>query len=184
MVIYQIASGLPRSFAAQLAWSTSALTNRTRISYVVIDPELVGLSFLVSFPIPNMVCFILVILGTFFLIRNFKKSRHLRSKMSGTGDKSNKLSDKDVRLVRSMIFISTIYICGAAPNVLLYIVSSAYQSLQVDNPYLRNLHTLFLLIVMVVQVTSCSINIFVYLRMGSNFKDKLREMFCCRSADS
>ncbi|KAK3730972.1 hypothetical protein RRG08_014251 [Elysia crispata] len=40
MVIYQIASGLPRSFAVQLAWSTSALTNRTIVSYVVLNPEL------------------------------------------------------------------------------------------------------------------------------------------------
>ena len=184
MVIYQIASGLPRSFAVQLAWITSALTNRTIVSYVVLNPELVGLSFLVSFPIPNMVCFVQVILGTFFLISSFKQSRQLRSKMSGTGEKSNKLSNKDVRLIRSMIFISAVYICGTAPNVLLYIVSSAYPSLQVDNPYLGYLHSFFLLIVMVIQAISCSVNIFVYISMGSSFKKKLREMFCCKSENS
>ena len=184
MVIYQIASGLPRSFGVRFSWITSALTNRTRISYVIFNPRLVTLSFLVSFSLPNMACFIVVILGTVFLITKFKQSRQLRSKMSGTEEKSNKLSDKDVRLVRSMIFISTIYICGAAPNVLLYIISSTYPSLHLDDPYLGNLHHVIIIIAVMVQAVSCSVNIFVYVRMGSNFKGKFREIFCCRSEAS
>ena len=184
MVIYQIASGLPRSFGVRFSWITSALTNRTRISYVIFNPRLVTLSFLVSYSLPNMACFVVVILGTVFLISKFKQSRQLRSKMSGTEEKSNKLSDKDVRLVRSMIFISTIYISGAAPNVLLYIISSAYPSLHLDDPYLGNVQTVFLIIAVVVQAASCSVNIFVYVRMGSHFKRKFREIFCCRSEAS
>ena len=184
MVIYQIASGLPRSFGVRFSWITSALTNRTRISYVIFNPRLVTLSFLVSYSLPNMACFILVIIGTIFLITKFKQSRQLRSTMSGTGDKSNKLSDKDVRLVRSMIFISTIYICGAAPHVLLYFISSAYPSLHMDDPYLGNLHVIVLTTASVMQAASCSVNIFVYIRIGSNFKRKFREIIYCRSEDS
>ncbi|KAK3713857.1 hypothetical protein RRG08_033829 [Elysia crispata] len=184
MVIYQIASGLPRSFGVRFAWIPSAVTNSTRISYVIFNPRLVSLSYLVSFSIPNLICFFVVVLGTIFLISKFKQSRQLRSTMSVTGKKSNEMSDKDVRLVRSMIFISALYIFGAAPNVLLYIVHSAYPSLHIDNPYLGYLHSLLLLATMVLQAASCSVNIFVYVRMGSNFKAKLREMFCCRSEDS
>ena len=184
MVIYETASGLPRSFGVRFAWIPSAVTNRTIISYVIFNPRLVSLSYLVSFSIPNLICFFVVVLGTIFLISKFKQSRQLRSTMSRTGEKSNKMSDKDARLVRSMIFVSALYIYGAAPNVLLYVIPAAYPSLHMDNPYLGYLHSLLLLAAIVAQAASCSVNIFVYVRMGSNFKTKVREMFYCRNENS
>ncbi|KAK3778182.1 hypothetical protein RRG08_053036 [Elysia crispata] len=184
MVIYQIASGLPRSFGVRFVWTTSALTNRTIISYVMFNPRLISLSFFVSFSVPNLICFIIVVLGTVFLISKFKQSRQLRSTMSVTGEKSNKLSDKDVRLVRSMIFVSALYIYGAAPNVLLYVIPAAYPSLYIDNPYLGNLFAVFLIIAVVIQATSCSVNIFMYVGMGTNIRKTFGEMVSSRSKNS
>ncbi|KAK3713854.1 hypothetical protein RRG08_033826 [Elysia crispata] len=180
----KIASGLPRSFGVRFVWTTSALTNRTIISYVMFNPRLISLSFFVSFSVPNLICFIIVVLGTVFLISKFKQSRQLRSTMSVTGEKSNKLSDKDVRLVRSMILISALYIFGAAPNVLLYVIPAAYPSLYIDNPYLGNLFAVFLIIAGVIQAISCSVNIFVYVGMGTNFRKTFGEMVSSRSKNS
>ena len=181
MVMYQIASGLPRSFGVHLTWVSLPLKNRTIISYVIFRPRLVTLSFLASFSLPNILCFTVVVMGTIFLISKFKQSRQLRDSLSRSGTQSDKMSDKDIRLVRSMIFISAIYIFGSTPNVILYIVTTAYPSLHIDNPYLGTLNAAFLAIALVIHAISCSVNILVYFGMGSRFQNTLRQMFSLKS---
>ena len=181
MVVYQIASGLPRSFGVRLSWTVLPLTNRTMITYAIFQPRLVTLSFLASYSLPNIVCFVVVVMGTIFLISKFKQSRKLRDSMSGSGTQSDKMSEKDIRLVRSMIFISVIFIFGSFPSVISYIVSTAYPSLHLDNPYLGPLNAAFLASALVIHAISCSVNIFVYFGMGSRFQNTLRQIFSLKS---
>ena len=181
MVVYQIASGLPRSFGVRLSWTVLPLTNRTMITYAIFQPRLVTLSFLASYSLPNIVCFVVVVMGTIFLISKFKQSRKLRDSMSGSGTQSDKMSEKDIRLVRSMILISVIFIFGSFPSVISYIVSTAYPSLHLDNPYLGPLNAAFLASALVIHAISCSVNIFVYFGMGSRFQNTLRQIFSLKS---
>ena len=177
MVIYQIASGLPRSFGVRLIWMTSPLTNLTFVTYNIFKPRMVVASLLASFSIPILICFIVIVIGTIFLITKFKESRMLRGSMTG----SEKLSDKDIRLVRSVISICIIFIAGSSPSVLLYVVSTAFPSLHFDNPYLGHLTNLIQIVGVTLQAVSCSVNIFVYLRMGSRYKQIFLQMFSCGS---
>ena len=182
MVIYQIASGLPRSFGVRLSWMISPMTNRTFVNYDIYRPRFYVTSLFASFSIPNLICLIVIVTGTIFLITKFKESRMLRGSMTGSGKESEKLSDKDIRLVRSVIFICVIFIAGSSPSVLLYIVSTIYPAVHIDNPYLGNLTLLITLLGTTFQAMSCSVNIFVYLWMGDS-KKYLPKCFLVGHAD-
>ena len=184
MFIYQIVLFLPRGFAIGYTWTISPLTNKTLIRYTVFIPQLMIISSLAAYSIPNLICFFSVAFGTVFLISKFKQSRKFRDSMTGPGKGSHKLSDKDIRLVRSMIFICVIYIVGTTPGAIYYIASTAYPQIYIDDPYLGNLGSIFIGIGNFFQTISCSVNIFVYLRMGSNFKQTFMDMFSFQSKNS
>ena len=181
MLIYQAATGTPKSFAARLTTTTSPLTNRTVIffDFSKLDYFMFKTSMFVSLSIPSLICFTIVVMGTVFFIINFKQSRKLRNTMSGSGEKTDKMSDKDARLIRLVIFICIIYIVGAAPNVGLYAVQTVYPSLNISNPYQGYfIHALYI-VSNLFQATACSVNIFAYFVMGSKFKQILQQTFLC-----
>ena len=183
MFIFQIASSLPRCFAIGLTKITSPVTNRT---VVIFDLEkynagMFFMSMLVSFSIPGLICFVVVLVGTIFLISNFKQSRQLRKSMSGSEGISDKMSVKDARLVRSIIFICVIFIVGSTPNVLLYLIQTIYPTLNIIDPYLGNLTYAFYTVSHTFQATASSVNIFVYFGMGSRFKYTFKQTFFCQS---
>ena len=184
MLIYQIVLFLPRGFAIGYTWTISPLNNRTIIRFNVFKPEITSVVYLASYTVPNLICFFSVAFGTIFLISKFKQSRKFRDSMTGSGKGSDKLSDKDIRLVRSMIFICVIYIVGTTPGAMYFIASTAYPPIYIDDPYLGNLGAVFIAIGNFFQTISCSVNIFVYLRMGSNFKQTFMEMFSLQSKES
>ena len=178
-MIYQVATGLPQIIG--LAWTvtTSPLTNRT---LVIVDlrkykPKMIIISLAVSYSFPTTASFITVVVGTFFLIVNLNKSRKLRDSM--TGNKTEKISAKDVILVRSVIFICIIFIVGSFPNVLIFILSTLYPRFYIYDPELGNITNLSFAISFVFQGTSCSVNIFVYLWLSSRFKQIFKETFLC-----
>ncbi|KAK3784660.1 hypothetical protein RRG08_054784 [Elysia crispata] len=115
------------------------------------------------------------------LVLQIKSSRRLRDSMTKPGKSSSDISEKDIKLVRSMIFVCCIYIIGSAAGVVIYIVSTAHPTLEGDNPYLGTLITAFIVHANLFQAVSCSVNILVYFRMGSKFKKTFFQLFFCRS---
>ena len=149
-------------FVMGLTVITFPLTNRT---VVINDPRKYNakwdiLSLIVSFPIPTLVCFIVVSIGTVFLIKNFNKSRELRGAMTG---KAEKMSDKDAALVRSVTFICIIYIICATSNVLIHVTSTFYPVFHLFYPYLGNITTITYTFVTMLQGVSCSLNEYICL---------------------
>ncbi|KAK3756711.1 hypothetical protein RRG08_018435 [Elysia crispata] len=183
MVIYQIATGLPKSLATGLTTTTSPLTNQTItiFDFAKLDMFMYTTSQSISFSLPNLICFIIVLMGTIFFIFSFKQSRQLRKTMSGSGEKSDKMSDKDARLIRLVIFICIIYIVGTAPNTVFFVVQSAYPPLNTTDLYFGNFYQSLNVVANFFQGTASSVNIFVYFRMGSKFKETFKEIFLCRA---
>ncbi|GFR95744.1 chemosensory receptor A [Elysia marginata] len=178
VVIYQIASGLPQSFGTRLVWRVSPLTNRTRVAYQLEKPTMVFLSLVATYSLPITLCYFIVSVGTIFLIRKFKESRKLQSLLSSRNSDSNKtLSAKDMRLIRSAIFICTIFIIGSTPGILAIFIQLVYPSMHVYNPVLGNIHQVWLDVGLVFQALNSSVNIFVHLTTGSKFKSTFKEMF-------
>ena len=179
MVIYQIATGLPKSLATSLTTTTSPLTNKTItiFDFTKLDRYMYTTSQFISFSVPNLICFIIALVATIFFIVNFKQSRQLRKTMSGSGEKSDKMSDKDARLVRLVILICIIYIIGTAPNTVVFLVQATYRPLNRADPYLGHFYLALLIITIWFQDTASSVNFFVYFGMGSKFKETFKIIF-------
>ena len=177
MAVYQIASGLPRAFAVHLTSVISPIHNRTSIVFDFdrFNSKLFLTSVFVSNSLPTSVLFIGVLVGTIFLINSFKQSRQLRDSI--TGSEKSSLSNKDTRLIRLVISICIVYIVSAARLVLLYITSVVYPDFNDADPYLQNMFYASHFIADLFQAFSSSINIIVYFRMGSKYKDTFKQMF-------
>ena len=176
MAVYQIASGLPRAFAIHLTSVISPIHNRTSVIFDFdrFKPRLFNNSIFVSYSVPTFILFIVVLVGTIFLINSFKQSRQLRDSM--TGSEKSSLSNKDARLVHMVIFICMIYIVSAAPLVLIFITSFIYPDFT-ETLYFHNLYYASHIIGDLFQAISGSINIIVYFRMGSKYKDAFKHVF-------
>ena len=177
MVVYQIASGFPRNFAIHLTSTISPINNRTVVVYGhdQSDFKLFMTSVFACYSIPTSCLFIVVLIGTIFLINSFKQSRQLRDSM--TGSEKSSLSNKDAKLIRLVIFICVFYIVSAAPLVLIFITAAVYPDFNDTNPYLKNFLHASHCIGELSQAFSGSINIVVYFRMGSKYKDTLKKVF-------
>ena len=178
-MIYQISTGLPQIIGIGWTVTTSPLTNRTLVIFDLrkYKPKMIIISLAVSYSFPTTACFVIVLMGTIFLIANLNKSRELRDSM--TGNKTEKISAKDAILVRSVIFICIIFIVGAFPNVLIFILSTLYPRFYIFDPELGNITKLSFAISFVFQGTSCSVNVFVYLWLSSRFKQIFKQSFLC-----
>ena len=183
MVIYQIATGFPKSLATGLTRTISPLTNKTItiFDFTKLDLYLYTTSQFISFSVPNLICFIIALVATIFFIVNFKQSRQLRKTMSGSGEKSDKMSDKDARLIRLVILICIIYIVGTAPNTLLFLLQATYRPLNRAVVYIGNFYHALTIVLNFFQATASSVNIFVYFRLGSKFKETFKVIFLCKA---
>ena len=177
MAVYQVASGLPRAFAIHLTRIMSLINNKRFIGFKFkrLNYQLFMTSVFASNSIPTSVLFIVVLVGTIVLINSFKRSRQLRDSM--TGSEKSSLSNKDARLVQVVIFICIFYIVSAAPLVLIFITVAVYPDFNHTNSYLKNFFYASHFISDLFQSISGSINIIVYFRMGSKYKDTFKQIF-------
>ena len=181
MAVYQIASGLPRAFAIRLTPVIKLINNRTLIVFEFkrLNSKLFMTSVFASNSIPTFVLFIVVVIGTIVVPNSFKQSRQLRDSM--TGSEKSSLSNKDARLVQVVIFICIFYIVSAASSVLIFITAAVYPDFNDTNPFPKNFFFAPHFISDLFQAVSGSINIIVYFRMGSKYKDTFKQIFLCHS---
>ena len=179
MVIYETATSLPQIFFLGWSVTTSPLTNRTLVIFdrTKYKPTPSIYAVAASYSFPTIACFIIVLVGTIFLIVSFNKSRRLRDSMTGT--KTERMSTKDAILVRSVIIICIIFIVGAFPSVLIYIVATLYPRFYIYDPELGNIQILSLRVALIFLTTSSSVNIFVYLSLSSRFRQIFKQSFLC-----
>ena len=189
MAIYQVVSTFPRYLTMGLVEVKSPATNRTMltIDMVKYDQDVFSATLMASSTVPTLLCFVVVVIGTIFLITSFKRSRRLRESMttskntasSGTadGNKPDKMADKDTKLIRSVIAICIVYIVGATPNVLVILVLTFYPRFQIFDAYLGNLAWGMALLGTLIQSVSFSVNIFVYFNMMSKYQQTFKTLF-------
>ena len=166
MAIYQIDCLIARVFAMGLTVVTSPLTNRTVVIYDLrkYNAKLDISSLIASFCFPTLVCFVIVIVGAIFLIKNFNKSRQQRDAMAGKTREEK--SYNVAAIVRSVIF----YIVCNTPNVLTNVLSTKFPYCYLFHSYLGNIIRVIYGFLWMLQAASCFSNIFVYIQMSSRFK--------------
>ncbi|GFN94532.1 chemosensory receptor a [Plakobranchus ocellatus] len=157
----------------------SPLSNRSAVlkfTYTDFSAKAEIYALLVFTSVPSLIAFIIVFVSTQVLIAKLTQSATWRKSIA-IKSKVDNASSKDEKVVRSVIFICTIYIVCYTPNTLLFIVSSAFPQFHVSDGYLGTLTLTTLFIANFFQTTSSSINIFVYYHMSSKFRKTFRTIF-------
>ncbi|GFR59990.1 chemosensory receptor B [Elysia marginata] len=140
-------------------------------------PQKLNFYYFSLYVIPSTTCFFIVLLSTIFLVVKVRRNQRWRK---GTSTQTAKTNDKEDKLVRTIIAISTIFIICSFPTVSIFITQIIHKQFRYRDPYLGTLLLLMFNIGGVFQAISSSVNIFFYYRMSSRFKKVFASLFACR----
>ena len=119
------------------------------------------------YAVPSMTLFFVIVITTIFLVTRLRRSQRWRKELTSQRDKT---SDKENRLVRTVLAINMIFIVCYFPYVALVISLLFFPRFSVFDPYYGRVAGLMLFISGTLQSVSSSINMVFYFRLSSNFK--------------
>ena len=143
-------------------------------------PKRLGFYFFYLYAIPLTTCFFIVVITTVSLIINLRRQQRWRRETASQSDKS---SDKENKLVRTIIAISTLFIICSFPYVAIFITEAVYPPYRHKDPYLGSLSTIILSVSGVFQAVSSAVNIFFYYRMSSRFNKVFSACFLLKKKE-
>ena len=141
--------------------------------YDVASPQKV-LYFNISFTALTFVCFFIVLITTVLLVVRLMQNLEWRNKAA---EHFNKNSLKETKAARCVAAICTIFIMCFTPNVALHFTGFVYPEIRPHDPYLGSLMVVLYAISTLLQVLSSAVNIFVYYRMSTKYRQVFKVMF-------
>ncbi|RUS78162.1 hypothetical protein EGW08_014071 [Elysia chlorotica] len=187
MVIFvlQMSSLLPHYVTMQLTYVTSPVTNRSGLvfSWTEYSLHVESITLFASFTLPSLICFSIVFLCTIFLVIKLNQSARWRQSTSNSASSSKQegsMSSKETRVVRTVALICGIYICCFAPNVFTITAMALLPNFHQTDPYLGNLTAICFTIAYPCQSISSAVNIFVYFKMSTKYRETFNNIFCSR----
>ena len=174
------AADLVQTYAVMdLQWRVDPVTNHTGLVFV-FTKQFQYISTIAKFAFsvgPSAVSFIVVSVGTVFLIVKLKETTRWR-KSSSTGAQKQEVSSKERRVIRSAVFVCLLYIVCFTPNVCIITAGIIEPRLYVADPYYGPLVFVLFYSANVFQGISSSFNIFIYLATSIRFKQTFMLIFC------
>ena len=167
-----------------LQWRTDPGTNRTGLVFV-FTKQFQYVSTIAKFTYsvgPSFVSFIVVSVGTSFLIFKLKESTRWR-KSSSTGAKKQDISSKETRVIRSAVLVCLVYIVCFTPSVCLIFASIIQPRLYVADPYYGPFYSVLIYFANFCQTISLAVNIYIYFATSIRYRKTLMLIFC-RNEDS
>ena len=143
-------------------------------------PKKLAFYFFSLYAVPTMACFLIVVFTTMFLVVKLRSNQRWRQE---TTTQSDKTSDKENKLVRTIIAISVLFIVCSFPNVGMLITQTIYPRFNYMDPYLGTLITGMFTFSGVFTAVSSSVNIFFYYKMSSKFNKVFNETFSIRTKE-
>ncbi|RUS72206.1 hypothetical protein EGW08_020033 [Elysia chlorotica] len=134
----------------------------------------IGFYYFSLYAVPSTTCFFIVLLTTIAMVIRLNKSLQWRKE---TSQQRGRSSDKEGRIARTIIAISTIFIVCFFPNVANFLTQAAYPAYSYDNAYLWSLRTVIFTFTGLLQAISSSINILFYYKMSSRYKKAFSDCF-------
>ena len=128
--------------------------------------------------IQPIVAFVTVLVCTVFLVVYLRRSSQWRKSMASAGGKTagEDSSRKEEKVVRLVTSIATIFILCYNPNTLMFLNMAIFPSFSVFGQHKNTFLTVYTLSIMANSV-SASVNIFIYYKMGTRYRNALRLMF-------
>ena len=132
---------------------------------------------------PNVVMYVLLLLGTTLFIIVFKRS--IQSRKSLTAGKKQNHSTKERRLMKSVLLVCIIYIITSGPLSIDRLIRFFFHTIDGMQHILRDTHgkVYFIPIDILKSINHC-FNIFVYLPMNSKFRRIFCHMFCLKTCNA
>ncbi|GFN83236.1 peptide receptor gpcr [Plakobranchus ocellatus] len=181
VLLLQMSSIIPTYATLKLAYVQSSVTNKS--SLAIIQSEygfhIETITMFAAFTIPSVICFSIVVICTIFLVIKLSQSARWRQSTSNAPSKQDgSMLTKENRVVRTVVMICVIYIFFFAPNVVTLTTMAAYPDFNQADPYLGNLQNICLIVGYPCHAICSAVNIFVYLRMSTKYKETFFKLFC------
>ena len=139
--------------------------------------ETKSIYFMSSFSLLSFVCFFFVVVSTTLLVVRLKQNLEWRNEAAKQSSKSSG-NPKEIKAARSVVAICTIFIMCFTPNVALVLTSLVYPKFNQHDPYLGTLMIALHAICTMLQVLSSAVNIVVYYRMSTKYREVFNSMYC------
>ncbi|CAL1538307.1 unnamed protein product, partial [Lymnaea stagnalis] len=176
--VFLVSSTLPQFLANQIAPRFNPQFNITVIG-IVLSPHADQLeNFTLTVDIVAQVAsFVVVVASTLGLVRSLVSVAKWRSSTSSSSQ-SLKVSGRDKQLVKMVLLISVVFICCSLPTVVGNLVMVFVKDFNIKGRN-KNLFIFVCVIFFILDAINSTINIFIYLRMSSKFREKFWSIFQC-----
>ncbi|CAL1538303.1 unnamed protein product [Lymnaea stagnalis] len=178
-----VASTLPQYLANQIAPRFNPQLNVTVVG-IVLSPnadQLENFTLTVNIVV-QVASFVLVAASTIGLVRSLASVAKWRSSTSSSSQ-SLHISGRDKQLVKMVLLISVVFICCSLPTVIGNLVMVFVKDFNVKGRN-KKLFEFIVTIFFILDAINSTINIFIYLRMSSKFREKFWSIFLCRSENN
>ncbi|CAL1538302.1 unnamed protein product, partial [Lymnaea stagnalis] len=173
-----VASTLPQYLANQMAPRFNPQLNVTVIG-IVLSPNADQLEYLTLTVhiVTQVSSFVVVVASTLGLVRSLVSVAKWRSS-TASSSQSLQVTCRDKQLVKMVFLISVVFIACSLPTVVGNLVMVFVKDFNVKGRN-KNLFIFFGVICFILDAINSSMNIFIYLRMSSKFKEKFWSIFQC-----
>ena len=133
-----------------------------------------------TFSFPSFICFFVVLVSTTLLVVRLRQNLEWRNEAAKQSNQSSGGS-KERKAARCVVAICVIFIICFAPNAALIVLSLVFPNFNTHDPYVGSLKRILYGFSSLLQVLSSAINIGVYYRMGTKYREVFDSMFCRKS---
>ena len=130
-----------------------------------------------SYSFPSVICFFVVLASTTLLVVRLMQNLEWRNKAAKQCN-NNPENPKEMKAALCVVAICTIFIICFAPNAALFVASFVYTKFSLFDLYLGNLAKIIYGLSSLLQVLSSAVNIAVYYRMGTKYREVFKALFC------
>ncbi|XP_059149815.1 tachykinin-like peptides receptor 86C [Physella acuta] len=180
LIIYiiLIASTGPVYYVNRFAWKFYPDRNRTLIGLVFTEDReaIEKILFAIHSVFIPFSAFGTVIICTVVLVVKLNEKTKWRKASTAQG-KSDNVSNRDQKVARMIVMISTLFIVCFTPMTLFFVAMIVEPELSITGGY-RNIFFIVSSFSFILESTNSSLNIFIYYSMSSKFKAEFNKMFC------
>ncbi|BFZ14995.1 hypothetical protein BsWGS_18034 [Bradybaena similaris] len=167
----------PLYIASFCKFTLNSVKNKTSLALVykhcILEMESLATS--ISFTL-SMLTLAWVVACTVILVSGLKRNSVWRAQASDTVTTS-KIYTRDKKVIKMVTILLIIFIAAFYPECAVLIFQAIEPELSQSGKY-RNLHVLLLRVTETLLAVSMSVNIFIYLKMSSKYRQAFKLCFC------
>ncbi|RUS79503.1 hypothetical protein EGW08_012735 [Elysia chlorotica] len=176
VLLFELASLAPPYSSMQLVWVVSAGSNLTKLRHADQHGQHGALSYLVFYTAPSLAAFTVVTLGTAILVVKLRQSVRRRQEM--THKSGQEVAQKEVKVAQSVVLVCVMFVVCYSPCVYVIVKGALDPDFHFGDPYYEHFVFSYLSVTFFLQSVSSSMNMFVYIKLSSRYKQTFRQVFC------